>query len=222
MNLVALKSRMAEINMTPAKLTRESGVSESTIKRIMRGKTDVHTSTLRMIAAAVGMDPSALIDDTADTPLAFDPANAPEISAEVLEEMTEIAQIEEMTGQMTGNLAENDMENDQSNENRSNEYDRSFGDISPECENFYERMITYLKQRLEASYTANEQIRLQNTELVKANSRLLEQEAVTRARNRALYTGIIIACCVAGLCLAGLVAYFVYDMVSPTWGMVRY
>lgn len=222
MNLNMLTRRMTEIHMTAAQLSRTSGVSESTIRRIMHGKTDVHTSTLRMIASAVGIDPSALIDAEAEVPAAFDPANVPEISAEVLEEITEIVQIEEMTGQTTSHLAGNDMENDQSNENRSNEYGRSFGDISPECENFYERMITYLKQRLEASYTANEQIRLQNTELVKANSRLLEQEASTRARNRSLYTGIIIACCVAGLCLAGLVAYFVYDIMSPTWGIVRY
>lgn len=87
---------------------------------------------------------------------------------------------------------------------------------------FYERMIKYLRDRLDASYTANEQIRLQNTELVKINARLIEQEATTRSRNRGLYTGMIIATAIAGLCLAGLVAYFVYDVMSPTWGIVRY
>lgn len=207
MNLVKLKSRMAELNMTPARLTRESGVSESTIKRIMRGKTDVHTSTLRMIASAVGMDPSTLIDDTADTPTAFDPTNAPEISAEVLEEITVIEQNDPGIGHLTDPLPPND---------------HSDPIISPECEIFYERIVKYLREKLDASDAENDHLLQENTELIRANARLIEQEGVTRARNRSLYVATIIACCVAGLCLAGLVAYFVYDILSPAWGMVRY
>lgn len=87
---------------------------------------------------------------------------------------------------------------------------------------FYERMIKYLRESLDLSHAANEQIRLQITELVKANAALIESEKSTRARNRDLYKGIIASVIVAGLLLAGLVAYFVYDICSPTWGTVRY
>ena len=87
---------------------------------------------------------------------------------------------------------------------------------------FYERMVQYLREKLDASYAANEQIRLQNTELIKANAALIESEKATRARNRDLYKGIIAVAIVAGLFLAGLVAYFVYDICSPAWGIMRY
>lgn len=215
MNLSLLKSRMSELNMNTAQLIRMSNVSESTIKRILRGKTDVHTSTLRMIASAVDLDPARLLDEDVEVPVSFDPANVPEIAAEVLEEMTQI-EANESHGVTNAPLACYMNPEGVKNEPLNTPV------VSPECEVFYERMIKYLRERLDASYAANEQIRLQNTELVKSNARLLEQEAVTRQRNRALYTGIIIAVAVAGLCLAGLVAYFVYDIVSPTWGMVRY
>lgn len=92
MNLTLLKDRMAELNMSMGQLIRESGVSESTIKRIFRGKTDVHISTLRMIALAVKLNPSALVDDEMAPPESFDPQNAAEIAAEVLEELTSAAQ----------------------------------------------------------------------------------------------------------------------------------
>ncbi len=93
----------------------------------------------------------------------------------------------------------------------------------------YERALKYIKKEAAdahaeaaASHTANAHIREQNTELVRMNSGLLEQLSATRSRNRALYTGIIIACVVAGLCLAGLVGYVIYDIMSPSWGAVRY
>lgn len=209
MNLNLLINRMNEIHMTPSQLIRESGVSKSTINRIFHGKTDLHTSTLRMIANAVGLDPSALIDDNADLPEAFDPDKVPEISAQVLEEITEMEQNDPFLSHMTPD------------DDTEVSYDTSL-DVSPECEIFYERMIKYLRDRLDNSFAVNEQLSQQNTELVKANSRLIEQEATTRVRNRGLYTGMIIACIVAGLCLAGLVAYFIYDIMMPTWGIVRY
>lgn len=215
MNLSLLKSRMSELNMNTAQLIRLSNVSESTIKRILRGKTDVHTSTLRMIASAVDLDPSRLLDEDIQAPVSFDPANVPEIAAEVLEEMTQI----EANGPPG---VPNEPFSCQMNPEGVKNEPLDAPVVSPECEVFYERMIKYLRERLDASYGANEQIRLQNTELVRQNSRLLEQEAVTRQRNRALYAGIIIATALAGLCLAGLVAYFVYDIMSPTWGIVRY
>lgn len=100
MNVNFLKNKMKELNMSSAQLIEKSGVSESTVKRIMRGKTDVHTSTLRMIAAAIGVDPCALFDETAEVPDAFDPSNVPEISAQILEKMT----TEESNDPLTGNL----------------------------------------------------------------------------------------------------------------------
>jgi len=207
MNLDLLKLEMQKKSISKSQLIKLSGVSETTIRRILHGKTDVHVSTLRMIADALGVDPITLIDNESPVPEAFDPTNVPEISAQVLEELTELEQI---------------VPPESSASDQTIFDERSFSRISPEFENFYERMISYLKQRLEDSYKANEQIRHQNTELVKSNARLLEQEATTRGRNRALYTGIIIACAVAGLCLAGLVAYFVYDVMSPAWGIMRY
>ncbi len=93
----------------------------------------------------------------------------------------------------------------------------------------YERALKYIKAEAaaahaesSASHAANAHIREQNTELVRMNSCLLEQLSTARSRNRTLYTGIIIACVVAGLCFAGLVGYVVYDIVSPMWGAVRY
>ncbi len=93
----------------------------------------------------------------------------------------------------------------------------------------YERALKYIKAEAAAahaesaaSHAANAHIREQNTELVRMNSGLLEQLSTARSRNRTLYTGIIIACVVAGLCFAGLVGYVVYDIVSPAWGAVRY
>ncbi len=93
----------------------------------------------------------------------------------------------------------------------------------------YERALKYIKKEAAdahaeatASYAANALIREQNTELVKVTSRLIEQESATRSRNRGLYVGMIIACIVAGLCLTGLAAYIVYDIMQPTWGIVRY
>ncbi len=93
----------------------------------------------------------------------------------------------------------------------------------------YERALKYIKQEAAdahaeaaASHAANAYIREQNTELVRMNSGLLEQLSATRSRNRALYAGIIIACIVAGICLSAVVGYVIYDIMSPAWGALRY
>ncbi len=88
MNLELLKREMEAKNISKAQLIKLSGVSETTIRRIWHGKTDVHVSTLRMIADALNVDPTALIDNDSPVPEAFDPANVPEISAAVLETIT--------------------------------------------------------------------------------------------------------------------------------------
>lgn len=88
MNLEALKREMQERNISKSQLIKLSGVSETTIRRIWHGKTDVHLSTLRMIADALGVDPTALLDNDSPVPEAFDPANVPEIAAAVLETIT--------------------------------------------------------------------------------------------------------------------------------------
>lgn len=88
MNLESLKREMQEKNISKSQLVKLSGVSETTIRRIWHGKTDVHVSTLRMIADALDVDPNVLIDTEAPIPEAFDPANVPEISAAVLETIT--------------------------------------------------------------------------------------------------------------------------------------
>lgn len=88
MNLEALKREMQERNITKSQLIKLSGVSETTIRRIWHGKTDVHLSTLRMIADALDLDPAALLDNDSPVPETFDPANVPEIAAAVLETIT--------------------------------------------------------------------------------------------------------------------------------------
>ena len=88
MNLEALKREMQERNITKSQLIKLSGVSETTIRRIWHGKTDVHLSTLRMIADALDVDPAALLDNDSPVPETFDPANVPEIAAAVLETIT--------------------------------------------------------------------------------------------------------------------------------------
>lgn len=88
MNLEALKREMQERNISKSQLIKLSGVSETTIRRIWHGKTDVHLSTLRMIADALGVDPTALLDNDSPVPETFDPANVPEIAAAVLETIT--------------------------------------------------------------------------------------------------------------------------------------
>jgi transcriptional regulator with XRE-family HTH domain len=88
MNLELLKHEMEAKNISKAQLIKLSGVSETTIRRIWHGKTDVHVSTLRMIADALGVDPTALIDNDSPVPESFDPANVPEIAAAVLETIT--------------------------------------------------------------------------------------------------------------------------------------
>ena len=88
MNLEALKREMQERNISKSQLIKLSGVSETTIRRIWHGKTDVHLSTLRMIADALDVDPAALLDNDSPVPESFDPANVPEIAAAVLETIT--------------------------------------------------------------------------------------------------------------------------------------
>ena len=88
MNLEALKREMQERNISKSQLIKLSGVSETTIRRIWHGKTDVHLSTLRMIADALDLDPAALLDNDSPVPETFDPANVPEIAAAVLETIT--------------------------------------------------------------------------------------------------------------------------------------
>lgn len=88
MNLEALKREMQEKNVSKSQLIKLSGVSETTIRRIWHGKTDVHLSTLRMIADALDVDPTALLDNDSPVPETFDPANVPEIAAAVLETIT--------------------------------------------------------------------------------------------------------------------------------------
>lgn len=88
MNLEALKREMQERNISKSQLIKLSGVSETTIRRIWHGKTDVHLSTLRMIADALDVDPTALLDNDSPVPETFDPANVPEIAAAVLETIT--------------------------------------------------------------------------------------------------------------------------------------
>ena len=88
MNLEALKREMQERSITKSQLIKLSGVSETTIRRIWHGKTDVHLSTLRMIADALDVDPAALLDNDSPVPETFDPANVPEIAAAVLETIT--------------------------------------------------------------------------------------------------------------------------------------
>ena len=88
MNLEALKREMQERNISKSQLIKLSGVSETTIRRIWHGKTDVHLSTLRMIADALDVDPTALLDSDSPVPESFDPANVPEIAAAVLETIT--------------------------------------------------------------------------------------------------------------------------------------
>ena len=88
MNLEALKREMQEKNISKSQLIKLSGVSETTIRRIWHGKTDVHLSTLRMIADALGVDPTALLDSDSPVPETFDPSNVPEIAAAVLETIT--------------------------------------------------------------------------------------------------------------------------------------
>lgn len=226
MNLQRLKSRMAELNMTTTQLIAKSNVSKSTILRMMHGKTDIHMSTLRMVANAVELDPSELIDDTATVPASLDISNVPEISEQILEGLTEVMENAPLSGHIPPVPESFEPIRDQMTTD-SIKSDTLF--VSPELEIIYERMIAFLKNeitdlktQLTKSDSANEQVHLLNTELVKQNSRLLEQEATTRQRNRALYAGIIIATALAGLCFAGLIAYFVYDIISPTWGMVRY
>ena len=88
MNLEALKREMQERNISKSQLIKLSGVSETTIRRIWHGKTDVHLSTLRMIADALDVDLTALLDSDSPVPETFDPTNVPEIAAAVLETIT--------------------------------------------------------------------------------------------------------------------------------------
>jgi transcriptional regulator with XRE-family HTH domain len=88
MNLEVLKRAMTDKNISKSQLIKLSGVSEPTVRRIMHGKTDVHISTLRMIADALGVDPADLMDTDSPIPEAFDVSNVPEISAVVLETLT--------------------------------------------------------------------------------------------------------------------------------------
>lgn len=88
MNLELLKQEMQAKNISKSQLVKLSGVSETTIRRIWHGKTDVHVSTLRMIADALDVDPMILIDNDSPVPESFDPSNVPEISAAVLETIT--------------------------------------------------------------------------------------------------------------------------------------
>ena len=88
MTLEALKREMQERNISKSQLIKLSGVSETTIRRIWHGKTDVHLSTLRMIADALDVDPAALLDNDSPVPETFDPTNVPEIAAAVLETIT--------------------------------------------------------------------------------------------------------------------------------------
>ena len=88
MNLERLKCEMEAKSISKSQLIKLSGVSETTIRRIWHGKTDVHISTLRMIADALDVDPMVLMDTASPVPEAFDPANVPEIAAAVLETIT--------------------------------------------------------------------------------------------------------------------------------------
>lgn len=216
-----LSETMSEIikesGMRVSEISRRVGISESTIRRITSGEIeDPRYLTIRDIVRTCGGSIDRILGIGIYSP--ENRADMHECAEESVQECTERADMHEETvlripdwrALYTPDLAE------------------LFAD-APMDPVGYERALKYIKAEAAAahaesaaSHAANAHIREQNTELVRMNSGLLEQLSTTRSRNRTLYTGIIIAVTVAGLCLAGLVAYFMYDILSPTWGMVRY
>ena len=92
MNVARMNERMAEIDMTPSQLIRKAGISESTMRRIRLGCTDVRVSTIRMIADALDIDVRELIDTEKSAPAAFDPEKAAEVSEAALEMISVVAE----------------------------------------------------------------------------------------------------------------------------------
>ncbi len=206
-----------ESGMRVSEISRQIGISESTIRRILSGEIeDPRYVTIRDIVRVCGGSIDRILGIGIYSPEnRADMHECTEISEHACTERAPMHEdaslhIPDWRALYTPELAE------------------LFAD-APMGPVGYERALKYIKKEAAdahaeaaASHTANAHIREQNTELVRMNSGLLEQLSATRSRNRALYTGIIIACVVAGLCLAGLVGYVIYDIMSPSWGAVRY
>lgn len=92
MNVTRMNDRMDELGMSRSQLIRKSGVSESTMRRIWHGCTDVRTSTVRMIADALSIDVHELIDAEKPVPTAFDPEQAAEVPETALEIISVVAE----------------------------------------------------------------------------------------------------------------------------------
>ena len=182
--------------MSSVQLIEKSGVSESTIKRIMRGKTDVHTSTLRMIAAAIEVDPCALFDETAEVPETFDPSNVPEISAQVLEKITVVEQNDPLTGHLTPVIAID--EHIQTHVGEEMTLNSSVGSSANAIIDVYREQIAFLKDEHEKELKHLEEAHLAHIRSLKIMSRLL---------------GVAIAVLVA--LVLGLLTY---DILHPSVG----
>lgn len=211
MNLELLKTRMTELNMSTAQLIEKSNVSKSTVHRILHGKTDVHMSTLRMLAAAVDLDPSALFDEDAEVPEALDPSNVPEISEQILEELTEAIENSPLTGQADPVPVSND--SGECHLNSSCIISDPMSPIIDEGEqNVFETLnlvIDIYKERVSSMRSAHEK------EIEHITAAHTDHEKTLKNVARALGAAAV-------LLMIFIIFIFGYDILDPTVGWFRY
>lgn len=68
MQLLRLRDLRLRAFLTQAELAERSGVSEVTINRLERGQQEARISTVRKLAAALGVDPAELADEGGNAP----------------------------------------------------------------------------------------------------------------------------------------------------------
>ena len=180
---------IAESGMSCRKIAEISNIPESTIRKIMHGETeDPRYSTVRAIILACG----GSIDRLLGLPPQEIPAEISKYDAAPPEKCAHLPELDDALSEYNGEPIMN-------------------------CAG-YERALKYIKAEAAAAHAANEQIRLQNTELVKSNTLLREQDVQTRARNRMLYTLLIIFGIIAAASLTVAILYLRYDAITPGFG----
>ena len=62
----ALRAAQARAKMKDSELAERAGIPAVTLRRYLKGERDTPTSAIFKIAAALGVNPGALLDDAAD------------------------------------------------------------------------------------------------------------------------------------------------------------
>ena len=79
MRLVRLRQLREQALLTQDELARRSGLSKSTVNRLEQGLQDARISTVRKLAAALGVSASALLDSEPGSQLSTNLEQKPQV-----------------------------------------------------------------------------------------------------------------------------------------------